>query len=61
MKRPTIQIPNLVVFNHRVHQWIDPYFDNKWVRRLSWGAFGALVFGAVVFMRLRARAVRGGY
>jgi penicillin-binding protein 1A len=50
MKLPTIQTPNLVVFNHRVHQWVDPYFDNKWVRRLSWGAFGALMFGAVVFI-----------
>src|SRR4030095_10777333 len=50
MKLPAIQIPNLVVFNHRVHVWLDPWFEKKWVRRLSWGAFAALMFGAVVFI-----------
>jgi len=50
MNLPSIQLPNLVVFNHRVHQRIDPWFERKWVRRLSWGAFAALMFGAVVFI-----------
>src|SRR4030095_1737287 len=50
MKLPAIQIPNLVVFNHRIHVWLDPYFENKWVRRLSWGAFAALMFGALIFI-----------
>ena len=50
MKLPAIQIPNLVVFNHRIHVWLDPYFEKRWVRRLSWGAFAALMFGAVVFI-----------
>src|SRR4029450_4549150 len=27
-----------------------PWFEKKWVRRLSWGAFAALMFGAVVFI-----------
>jgi penicillin-binding protein 1A len=47
---PNIKLPNLVVFNHRVHQRIDPWFERKWVRRLSWGAFAALMFGAVIFI-----------
>jgi penicillin-binding protein 1A len=50
MNLPAIKIPNLVVFNHRVHGRLDPYFEKTWVRRLSWGAFGGLMFGAVVFI-----------
>jgi penicillin-binding protein 1A len=50
MKLPAIKIPNLVVFNHRVHVWLDPYFENKWVRRLTIGAAAGLLFGALVFV-----------
>ena len=50
MNLPNIQLPNLVVFNHRVHQWVDPWFERKWVRRLSWSVFAALMLGAVVFI-----------
>ena len=35
MNLPAIRLPNLVVFNHRVHTRIDPWFERKWVRRLS--------------------------
>jgi penicillin-binding protein 1A len=50
MKLPAFQIPNLVVFNHRVHQRIDPWFEERWARRLAWGLFGGLMLMAVVFV-----------
>jgi penicillin-binding protein 1A len=50
MKFPTFKIPNLVVFNHRVHQRLDPWFENKWARRSAWGLFGGIMLAAVVFV-----------
>jgi len=50
MKSPAFQIPNLVVFNHRVHQRIDPWFEERWARRVAWGLFGGLMLMAVVFV-----------
>jgi penicillin-binding protein 1A len=46
----TYKIPDLVAFNQRVHDRIDPWFARKWVRRLSWGAVAAVLFGALVFI-----------
>ncbi len=45
-----LKIPDLVAFNQRVHEWLDPWFERKWVRRLSWGAAGAILFGGLVFV-----------
>jgi len=50
MNLPALQIPNLVVFNHRVHVWVDPWFERKWVRRLSIAGAAAVLFGALVFV-----------
>ena len=56
MKLPKFQfldrvaIPDLVVFNHRVHRRIDPWFEQKWVRRLSWTVGGGLLFMALIFV-----------
>jgi penicillin-binding protein 1A len=47
---PTIKIPNLVLFNHRVHQRIDPWFENVWVRRLTIGGVVGLLLGALIFV-----------
>ena len=43
MASHALKIPDLVTFNHRVHRWLDPWFERKWVKRLSWGAFAALM------------------
>jgi penicillin-binding protein 1A len=45
---PEWQLPDLVAFNRRVHERIDPWWERKWVRRLAWagGAMFAL-FAAV--------------
>ena len=42
-------LPDLVAFNERVHAAVDPYFERRWLRRLAWAAFAALMFVAVVW------------
>jgi penicillin-binding protein 1A len=39
---PSIPLPDMVAFNGRVHAYVDPYFQRKWVKRLS-------IVGAVLF------------
>lgn len=43
-------LPDLVAFNHRVHRRIDPWFDDKWVRRGAWALVGGLLFMALIFV-----------
>jgi len=50
MASQALKIPDLVAFNQRVHDWIDPWFERKWVRRLSWGAVAAALLGGLVFV-----------
>jgi len=40
---PRFAMPDLVGFNRRVHQRIDPWFERTWVKRLS--IVGAVLFG----------------
>src|SRR5678816_2667324 len=40
---PHWELPDLVAFNERVHERIDPWWEHKWVRRGTWtfaGLFG---------------------
>src|SRR4051794_31929462 len=40
---PHWELPDLVAFNERVHERIDPWWERKWVRRGTWtfaGLFG---------------------
>jgi penicillin-binding protein 1A len=39
---PRLPLPDLVAFNDRVHQWIDPWWQRKWVRLVAW--IGAALF-----------------
>ncbi|HET9458787.1 MAG TPA: PBP1A family penicillin-binding protein [Sphingomicrobium sp.] len=43
LQPPQVQFPDLVAFNRRVHERIDPWFERRWVRR------GAVV-GAGLFL-----------
>ncbi len=41
-------LPDLVSFNRRVLERVDPWFERRWVRRTAWvGAAGFLFFAAV--------------
>ena len=42
LNSPDWRYPDLVAFNARVHEWVDPWFARRWVRLLAW-AFGAFV------------------
>src|SRR5215210_2232112 len=45
---PDLPLPDLVAFNRRVHERVDPWFERRWVRRGAWlGVFGFLFFAAV--------------
>src|ERR671913_780942 len=45
---PDLPLPDLVGFNRRVHAWVDPWFERRWVRRAAYiGAGGFLFFAAV--------------
>ena len=38
---PEWPLPDLVAFNGRVHEWVDPWWERIWVRRVTW-AFAVL-------------------
>src|SRR5688572_24315187 len=45
---PDLPLPDLVAFNRRVHDRVDPWFERRWVRRGAWiGGLGFLFFAAV--------------
>jgi penicillin-binding protein 1A len=35
---PSWELPDLVAFNRRVHERIDPWWQRKWIRRTTWTA-----------------------
>src|SRR4051794_25093022 len=47
---PSWELPDLVAFNRRVHEWIDPWWERKWIRRLSWAALAVFVLGAGMWL-----------
>ena len=51
---PDWQLPDLVAFNRRVHERLDPWFERRWVRRLAWTAFGGFLFFASVWVYFAA-------
>ena len=54
MAASTFQLPDLVAFNQRVHDRIDPWFERRWVRRLSWSALALFAFGTLTFIYFAA-------
>ena len=47
---PDLPLPDLVAFNERVHERVDPWFERRWVRRGAWvgGLFGLLAGGTTM-------------
>src|SRR5438874_6585 len=39
---PNWPVPDLVAFNNRVHEWVDPWWAHRWVRVIAWA--GAALF-----------------
>jgi penicillin-binding protein 1A len=50
MNLPAVQLPDLVAFNRRVHDRVDPWFGRKWLRRGAWALFAGLMLMSVVFV-----------
>jgi penicillin-binding protein 1A len=46
--------PDLVSFNRRVHQFIDPWFARRWVRRAAWVGLGGFLFFSLVWVAFSA-------
>jgi len=44
------RLPDMVAFNNRVHDRIDPWFERRWVRRLAWLGAGGFAFFAAVWL-----------
>jgi len=42
-------LPDMVAFNQKVHDRVDPWFARKWVRRLAWLALAGLVALSVIW------------
>jgi penicillin-binding protein 1A len=47
---PDWQLPDLVAFNERVHERIDPWWERTWVRRLTWAGLGLFALFAAVWI-----------
>ena len=47
---PDWPLPDLVAFNARVHEWIDPWWDHVWVRRITWAAAALFTLFAAVWL-----------
>src|SRR6476469_9058027 len=51
---PDWQLPDLVAFNRRVHERLDPWFERRWVRRLAWTLLIGFLFFASVWVYFAA-------
>src|SRR5437762_1875100 len=51
---PDVPLPDLVAFNRRVHEWVDPWWANMWVRRLTWAGVGLFTLFAAMWIYFAA-------
>src|SRR4051794_38427602 len=47
---PDWPLPDLVVFNRRVHEWVDPFFARRWGRRPAWTTFAGFMLVALMWV-----------
>jgi penicillin-binding protein 1A len=51
---PHLPMPDLVAFNRRVHERIDPWWNNKWVRRVTWAGVALFALFAAMWIYFAA-------
>src|SRR5690348_3687834 len=51
---PGWHLPDLVAFNERVHEWVDPWWARWWVRWISWALAGLFVLFAAMWIYFAA-------
>jgi penicillin-binding protein 1A len=47
---PAWKLPDLVEFNRRVHERIDPWWERLWIRRLAWAGLALFTLFAAVWL-----------
>src|SRR3954463_6080936 len=47
---PDWQLPDLVAFNQRVHERVDPWWEERWIRRGTWTFVGLFSFVALIWI-----------
>src|SRR5579864_6632701 len=47
---PDWQLPDLVAFNERVHEWVDPWWAYRWVRLVAWATAALFVLFAAMWI-----------
>src|SRR4029079_18717117 len=47
---PQWELPDLVAFNEKVHERIDPWWEHKWVRRGTWTFTGLFALFAAIWI-----------
>jgi len=47
---PDWPLPDLVAFNERVHEFIDPWWQRRWVRWISWAIAGLFVLFSAMWI-----------
>src|SRR3954449_2044863 len=50
LNAPSWELPDLVAFNRRVHERIDPWWERVWLRRLTWAGLAAFTLFAAVWL-----------
>ncbi len=50
MAAASLKMPDLVAFNARVHGWVDPWLERRWLRRGAWIVLGGFLFFALVWI-----------
>ena len=50
LNAPGWELPDLVAFNDRLHEWVDPWWRRKWVRLVTWAGLGLFTLFAVVWI-----------
>src|SRR5215212_618291 len=50
LKIPDWKLPDLVAFNRRVHERIDPWWDRRWIRRVTWTGLALFTLFAGVWL-----------
>jgi penicillin-binding protein 1A len=51
---PYVPLPDLVAFNRGVHEWVDPWWEHKWVRRLTWAGLTLFALFAAMWIYFAA-------
>jgi len=58
---PDWKLPDLVEFNRRVHERIDPWWEHIWVRRLAWAGLAMFTLFAAVWLFFLLEPLREGW